>query len=43
MDSVLGAVTAISTDAASIKTAVLTILGVLVTIGLAYGIVKGLK
>lgn len=40
---VIGAVTEISGDASSIRTAILTILGVLVTVGIAWAIVKGIK
>lgn len=40
---ITAAVKEISTSADEIKTAVLTILGVLVTVGLAYSIVQGLR
>lgn len=40
---VTGAITEVSGSAGAMKTAVLTILGVLVTIGLAWAIVKGLQ
>lgn len=43
MDSIVTAVTSISTQGGEIKTAILTILGVLVTVGLAWAIVKGLQ
>lgn len=40
---ITGALNDISGDASQIKTAILTILGVLVTVGLAWAIVKGLQ
>lgn len=43
MDSLVTAVTDISGSASEIKTAILTILGVLVTVALAYSIVQGLR
>lgn len=43
MDSIVTAITAIATQGSEIKTAILTILGVLVTVGLAWAIVKGLQ
>lgn len=43
MDAIVTAVTAISSQGGEIKTAILTILGVLVTVGLAWAIVKGLQ
>ena len=43
MEQILTAVTEISGQASEIRTAILTILGVLVTVGLAWAIVKGLQ
>lgn len=43
LSQITGAVTEISGSASEIKTAILTILGVLVTVGLAWAIVKGLQ
>lgn len=43
MGAVLTSINEIAGSASDIKTAVLTILGVLVTIGLAWSIVKGLQ
>lgn len=40
---IIGAVSNISGDASQIQTAVLTILGVLVTVGIAWAIVSGLR
>ena len=40
---ITSALTEISGEASQIKTAILTILGVLVTVGLAWAIVKGLQ
>lgn len=43
MDEILKAVQEISGQASDMRTAVLTILGVLVTVGIAWAIVKGLQ
>jgi hypothetical protein len=43
VEEVIKAVTEISGSASEIKAAILTILGVLVTVGLSWSIVKGLQ
>lgn len=43
MDQIITAVTEISGQSSAIRTAILTILGVLVTVGLAWAIVRGLQ
>lgn len=43
MEQILGAVKEVATQSGEIKTAMLTILGILVTIGIAWAIVSGLR
>lgn len=43
MDQIITAITAVADQSGQIQTAILTILGVLVTVGLAWAIVSGMR